>query len=275
MTDMRPDYTVVGATGFIGGRLEADLRAAGHTVYAPARAPDALFGRELGKVFYCAGMTADYASRPFETVEAHVGLLARLLREGRFERLVYLSSTRLYDGELAGSAAEGEDLRLNPANPRHLFDLSKALGEHLCLTASGGRASVARLSCVYGWEPGASGFLSEWLRRAAREKSFRLDSASGLVRDYILLDDAVAALRAMLDLDVQGVVNVASGENVSNGELLAVFAACGWSVELARASARQNALVSDVRRLHGLGVRPRPVLGVVEAFLKSLPDGIA
>jgi nucleoside-diphosphate-sugar epimerase len=261
-------YTVLGASGFVGQRLTTALNAAGHDVYAPERGDAKLFSRDLGHVFYCAGLTADYAARPFDTVEAHVSLLARVLREARFAHLVYLSSTRLYDSLGANSGKEDQDLVLNPANPRHLYDLSKALGENLCLTLAGDRASVARLACVFDWGPGAPGYLSEWLQRAAGEKSFCLDSGTGFVRDYIHLDDVVAALRAMADHTATGIVNVASGENVSNAELAEVFNRCGWSVSLSRDVPRQSAPACDVQRLASLGVTPRPVRTVLEDYLK-------
>ena len=63
--------------------------------------------------------------------------------------LVYLSSTRLYDGQPGFAGAEVDEdtpLALDPAQPRHLYDLSKALGESLCRQASGGRARIARLT---------------------------------------------------------------------------------------------------------------------------------
>lgn len=260
-------YTVLGASGFVGRRLVTILQDAGHEVYAPQRDDAKLFSRDLGRVFYCAGLTADYAARPFDTVEAHVSLLAKVLREARFAHLVYLSSTRLYDSLGADGGQEDQSLILNPADPRHLYDLSKALGENLCLTAAGERTSVARLACVYDWNPGARGYLSEWLQRAVHEKSLCLDSGTGYVRDYIHLDDVVAVLRAMADSGVTGVVNVASGENVSNAELADVFNRCGWSVSLSRDVPRQAAPACDVRRLISLWQRPRPVRDVVHAYL--------
>jgi nucleoside-diphosphate-sugar epimerase len=264
-----PDYTVIGASGFVGRRLVAALQQTGHQVYAPQRGDTELFSRDLGRVFYCAGLTADYAARPFDTVDAHVSLLARVLREARFTHLVYLSSTRLYDSLGIYGGQEGQGLVLNPANPRHLYDLSKALGENLCLNAAGERAAVARLSCVFDWHDGAPGYLSEWMQRAAREKNFCLDSGTGLMRDYIHLDDVVDALRAMADRNATGIVNVASGENVSNAELADVFNRCGWSVSLSREIPRQPAPVCDVQRLVSLWKQPRPVRAVVEAYLKA------
>ena len=267
---MGMSYTVIGASGFVGARLAASLRGGGHAVYAPQRGDPELLRRPLGRVIYCAGMTADYAARPFDTVQAHVGLLATVLQQASFEHLVYLSSTRLYDslGEHGGAALDEETaLQLDPHQPRHLYDLSKALGENLCLNASGGRAAVARLACVYDWRTGAPGFLSAWLQRAVHERDLRIDSASGVVRDYVHLDDVVAALHAMAERRSTGIVNVASGEQVSNLELAEVFRRHGWSVSLARDSERERRAPCSTGRLAQLGVVARPVRAVLDACL--------
>ena len=272
-------YTVLGASGFVGQRLAARLRAAGHVVYTPGRDDPGLFQCDLGRVIYCVGMTADYAARPFDTVQAHVGLLARVLEEARFEHLVYLSSTRLYDavgGDDGAPLDEATALPLEPLKARHLYDLSKALGENLCLHAAGGKGAVARLSCVYDWTPGAPGFLSQWLQRAAQAQELDIDSATGIVRDYIHLDDVVAALMAMSDQRCSGIVNVASGEQVANSELAELFVAKGWSVSLRRTTERERPAPCAITRLAQLGVRPRPVRAVLESCLgKEVTHGTA
>jgi UDP-glucose 4-epimerase len=264
-------YTVVGASGFVGRRLLEALRRDGCDVYAPTRGDPDLFKRNLGRVFYCAGLTADYLQRPFDTIEAHVTLLARLLRGASLDRLVYLSSTRLYDSLGAGPGAEDRPLVLSPGEPRHLYDFSKGLGESLCLTQSGGRASVARLACVFDDAPDAPGFLPQWIDRSRREREIRLASSSGYVRDYIHLDDTVTAIRAILDAGVSQVVNVASGENLSNADLAEVFERHGRRVLFERTTPRQAAPMCDVSRLHGLGVRPRLGREVLNDILEGLP----
>jgi nucleoside-diphosphate-sugar epimerase len=213
-------YTVLGAGGFVGMRLLASIRQQGHSVHAPTRDDDSWLQQELGHVVYCVGLTNDYFARPFDTVEAHTALLARFLHKGCFERLIYLSSTRLYDSLASSVGEESAVLHLDPANPRHLFDLSKALGENLCLHHAAGRACVARLSCVYSDTLEEGGFLAQVLPRGARGESFALDSSPAYARDYVHVDDVVALLQTMLLGGAQGIYNVGAGCNTSNGELL-------------------------------------------------------
>lgn len=250
-------FTVIGAGGFIGGRLAQALRDRGEAVYAPARGEADLFDRDLGRVFYCAGLTGDFAVRPFDTVEAHVTLLAQVLAKARFERLIYLSSTRLYDSLGAAGGREDDILAFDPAAPRNVYDLSKALGENLTLARSEGRGAVARLSNVFDLADGASGFLPELLQKARRSRLITLDSVPGAVRDYIHADDVIAALLAMGEGDVSGVVNVASGQNVSNADLAEVFGQAGWTLTLAADRPMPAAPRCATDRLRALGVEPQ------------------
>ncbi|MFL5295263.1 MAG: NAD-dependent epimerase/dehydratase family protein [Phenylobacterium sp.] len=262
--------TVVGATGFVGRRLKAALEARDWDVYAPIKGDYSLFGREMGVVFYCAGLTADYDRRPFDTVEAHASLVSELIRAGRFERLVYLSSTRLYDGQAAEVAHEQAPLVFDPADPRRVYDLSKALGENLTLTRTEGKGAVARLANVFDWEPESPGFLSEWLIRARIERDLHLDSSPHVARDYIHLDDVVMALIAMAERPATGVVNVAGGQLTANGEIANIFLQAGWRVDFTRDVSPPPPPRADVTRLHALGVTPSPVKDVVRRYLEGL-----
>ena len=260
---------MIGASGFVGSRLASRLKAEGWDVYAPAKGDPALLRRDLGTVFYCAGLTADYDLRPFDTVAAHTSLVSEVLRADRFERLVYTSSTRLYDGLDLAEVDEDEPLVFDPADPRRVYDLSKALGENLAVTRAEGRGAVARLANVYDWEEGAPGFLSEWLIQARAGRDITLASSPHVARDYVHLDDVVQALIAVAAAR-EPIVNVASGELVTNGAIAQVFEAAGWRVAFAgdaRPPAPPNA---SVARLARLGVRARPVKDVVAAYLKGL-----
>jgi UDP-glucose 4-epimerase len=259
--------TILGAAGFVGRRLHARLASDGWDVFAPAKGDPAVLQGDLGVVFYCAGLTADYDRRPFDTVEAHATLVSELARAAGFERLVYLSSTRLYDGQATGD--EDAPLVLDPRDPRRVYDLSKALGENVTLTRTGGRGAVARLSNVYDWEPQSPGFLSEWLIRARGEREVGLDSSPHVRRDYIHLDDVVAALIALADAE-PGIVNVAAGELTSNAEIAEVFGKAGWSVTFSGDADPAPPPNAGVAKLAALGVKPRPVKDVVARYLEGL-----
>src|SRR5580765_2879226 len=115
--------TVIGASGLIGGSLCQRLRERSIEYYAPDRSA-ALTERGLGQVIYCAGVTADFRNRIFDTVDAHVCSLLTLLKYSEFDALVYVSSTRLY-GARPGLASESDGLSANPQLPDHVYNISK------------------------------------------------------------------------------------------------------------------------------------------------------
>jgi nucleoside-diphosphate-sugar epimerase len=261
--------TVIGAGGFVGQRLVQALTARDEAPWTPAKGDPQVLTRDMGVVYYCAGLTADYDRRPFDTVEAHASLVSRIIEVGRFERIVYCSSTRLYDGRAVAAATEDLPLVFDPADPRRTYDLSKALGENLVLTRSGGRGAVARLANVFDWAAGSPGFLSEWLIRARTGRDLTLDSSPHVARDYIHLDDAVAGLIAMAGAPDPGIVNLASGELVANGQIAQVFADAGRQVRFTRDGAPPSPPNASAAKLIGLGVTPTPVREVVRRYLAS------
>lgn len=223
-------FTVLGATGFIGSHLVAYLRGLGHEVAAPARGSDALFHDDLGAVFYCIGMTSDFREKPFETVEAHVSVLARVLREARFERLVYLSSTRIY-GE--GGTHEDALATVRSRSMSDLYNLSKLLGESLCFNCRREGVKVVRLSNIYGADFSSVNFLASLILDALRLGHIELGTTAESGKDYLHVDDALPWLTAILTQGRHDLYNLATGENVSNGELatrIAGLTGATWSV---------------------------------------------
>jgi nucleoside-diphosphate-sugar epimerase len=267
-------YTVLGASGYIGSALARCLTAAGEACFAPKRGDDSLFHRPLGHVIYCIGLTADYAQRPLEAVEAHVGFLRDVLAGAKFDSLVYLSSTRLYDSQPAGGAGapcrEDGDLVLNPNTPRHIYDLSKATGEAMCLQASGGRGRAVRLSCVYGGDIGQDSFLHTTIRKALTHRSLELATAPDTARDYIHLDDVVRLLPEIARRGARGLYNLASGVNVTNRELLAaVGEATGCTIRMTGTGGVAAPLVSIERLREEFGFRPTGVLDAVPELVRQ------
>jgi nucleoside-diphosphate-sugar epimerase len=262
--------TVLGASGFIGSHLSAELERRELEVATPGRDED-LAGRDLGIVFYCAGLTGDAPRRPLDTVEAHVGKLSEVLRRCRFERLLYLSSTRLYLG--APSGREDETLSDDPADGGRVFNLSKATGESLVLHG-GGAGPVARLSNVYGpnWE--SENFLTEIITAACGEGAVTIRAAPDSAKDYVHVDDAVEALIRIGFEGGDGVYNVAGGRNVTHRELAdGLRSATGCEVEFAGGGETVVFPPIDTARLQAeFPFSPRSVLEDLPELVESCRD---
>lgn len=223
--------TVLGGQGYIGRHLVAHLKCRGQSYWAPGRGNPAVFERELGTVFYCAGITADFRARPFETVEAHVGLLSKLLETARFDRLIYLSSTRVYLG--AADTHEDQQLVVRPQDADDLYKLSKLMGESLALH-SGRDCKVVRLSNVVGGVVGNPDSFVYSLLCEARSGHILLRSHPESTKDYIHIDDVVALLAHIASSGKHRIYNVARGEQISHKRWLEhICTATGstWSVK--------------------------------------------
>lgn len=209
--------TVLGAGGFIGAHLQRHLQAAGVACDAPARNDRTWLRRPLGHVVYAIGLTADFRARPLDTVEAHVCLLRELLAHGEFASLTYLSSTRVYSG--AARTDEAAPLIVDPNAPGDLYNLSKLMGESLCLHGGHPRTRVARLSNIVGLRPDPDIFIDQLLEEGRRTGQVQLRTALASTKDYLWIDDAVALLARMAVSDATGIFNVASGEGVANAQI--------------------------------------------------------
>jgi nucleoside-diphosphate-sugar epimerase len=249
--------TVLGASGFVGRHFVARARAAGHTVATPPRGDLSLFDDDAGHVIYCVGMTADFRRRPYDTVDAHIGLLTELLRRGRFASLLYLSSTRVY--QRSTDTKETATLSARPEDPSDLYNLSKMMGESLCLSRPEATVRAARLSNVYGVDPGSENFLPSILRDALERGHVTLGLGRGSEKDYVAVEDVADALLRIALEGRERLYNVASGENVSNGALLDALAALtGARVDVTADAPEIRFPPIDVSRLAGeFDWRPR------------------
>jgi UDP-glucose 4-epimerase len=201
-------FLVTGVTGFLGWRTATLLGERGHDVLGLARPGGAgrahaagvaaervdagdpaaralVAGRDV--VLHFAGVPDPARARedPARAVRENAGTTANLL-DGCLEHgaaLIYPSTVR--------AALE---------LPPDAYGLSKRLGEEACRHHAA-RATVARLTSVFGpgqvaWE-GATGAIAAFARRALEGRPIVIPGDPRRVRDFIYVDDVVAALETI------------------------------------------------------------------------------
>jgi len=211
-------FTVVGGSGFIGSNFIALLKKRGFNYYSPQKGDKSIFEKDLGHVIYCAGLTADFRHKPYETVDAHVSLLNKYLQYSKFNSFLYLSSTRIYSH--AETANENSIIPVRPGNPEDIFNISKLLGESLCLNCKKPSVKIARISNVIGEDIKSDNFIFSILRDAIEKKHIVLQTTLDSSKDYISIDNVVKLLFEIATNGTEFIYNVASGENTTNSSIV-------------------------------------------------------
>lgn len=206
--------TVLGSTGFIGKNIIEKLIFDNIPFYAPSKTDD-LTNKNLGDIIYCIGLTADFRSKPFETINAHVCKLNEVLSTCHFNSLTYLSSTRVYINSTKSIVAENDKILIDPLNPDDLYTLSKVTGERLCLS-SGKKIKIIRLSNVLGKSDTSTNFLSSIISNIKKEKFVQFKQTLSSSKDYIFIDDVVDMILKIVFSGKEYIYNLASGKNITN-----------------------------------------------------------
>lgn len=209
--------TVFGSKGFIGKQLVQRLLELQYEVFEPERGSSDIYETSLGHVIYCAGVTSDFRKRPYDTVTAHVTFLSELLQKAQFDSFLYVSSTRIYYGAKEGF--EDSDLIVNPNRSDDLFQLSKLLGESLCLNSTR-KVKIARVSNVCGQDFQSDNFLYSIIKDAVNNKVINLQTALSSAKDYICIEDVVDLLIKVSHGGTSIIYNIASGTNTTNEEVI-------------------------------------------------------
>ena len=212
------NFTVLGASGFIGSNLVRWLQSQGSSCWSPMRGED-LLSHSLGHIIYCIGLTADFRAKPFDTVDAHVCYLLKVLKQCKFDSFLYLSSTRVY-GIREDTAYEEDIIHNQPLDFSDLYNISKIMGESICFAAGKPNVRVVRLSNVYGYDSKSENFIFSLIRDALRKKKIVLNTTLDSSKDYISVYDLVNILPEIAIHGRHKIYNVASGENISAGQIV-------------------------------------------------------
>jgi len=241
ITNLPVRVLVTGARGFVGRHCLARLVANGHEVHAVSsvhqisspgcqcHTADLLNAIEvrtlistvrpshlLHLAWYTDHGTYWHAPENLAWVQASLGLMKEFADSGG-QRIVAAGTCAEYDWSY-----EICKENTTPCRPSTLYGAAKH-GTQLILNAWAKQASISaawgRLFFLYG--PGQpTSFLIPSIATSLLKGERAICSSGDLVRDYIYVDDAAGALTSLLEGDVDGVVNVASGRALQIKDLV-------------------------------------------------------
>lgn len=205
-----PQFTILGGSGYIGRNLVAYLLKQGHRCQIPLRGeiPD----YPCSHLIYAIGITADFRTKPFETVDAHVCHLMKVLNTCNFDSFLYLSSTRVYERIAPDQVADETSKLIVDVNALFdLYNLSKLMGESVCFSVKNPLVRVVRLSNVYGADMNPETFLGALMASARNERRVKVYQSPDSGKDYVHINDVVRILPEICIRGQHRLYNLASG----------------------------------------------------------------
>jgi nucleoside-diphosphate-sugar epimerase len=268
-------YTVIGGHGFIGREVSKDLIKKGHSVFIPEKDDSRLFTKKLGIVIFCAG-AGDCKNDPFKVFKSNSLLLSDLLEESDFEKMIYISSTRLYMGQ--AQTKESENLLVLTSDSRRLFNLTKLLSEELC-QLSDKNVVIVRPSNVYGLALNSPLFLPAITRNAINNKHVNMYVTPQYEKDYLSIHDFVDAVYQLAEKTnlSHGIYNIASGVNTSAKDIAEVLVReTGCDMNWVANSIDEFFPINDISLLKAeINFKPRNVLKDMKVMIDDFKVKLA
>lgn len=265
-------FSVFGANGFIGSNIVNFLKSQNHECDKLEPDDEKIFDQSLGNVIYCIGLTADFRERPFDTVESHVCLLHKILKACKFDSFLYLSSTRVYSNST--STNERDRLHVEPTNPDSLYNISKLMGESLCLALKSQNIRIARLSNVVGISGNHNDFLSSIIRDAIEKKIIKLNISLLSEKDYVDINDVVEIIPKIVLEGKNKIYNLASGFNTKTKDIVnEITRLIDCNVEINKNVKEYSFPIISITRLKNeFNYHPVNVLEKLETIIRSFEN---
>jgi nucleoside-diphosphate-sugar epimerase len=260
--------TVFGHTGFIGSNIVKHAQDEGRELILPKRGQ--IPKEKLGDIIYAIGITSGFAQYPCETVNAHVCFLKEILEKGDFDNFLYISSVRVYYNLTESHVDENTNLIINVLEPSEIYNISKLMGESLCLSLQKKNIKIVRLSNVFGEGMTNKNFLGDVLHQAITSNHVTINQPKDSSRDYISINDVISSLFYIVNFGEYNLYNVSSGKNVLHYEIADILEKYGVKVRFTNSS---NRIISPVilnNRLSREYIFPKnSVIDYIEKILKQ------
>ncbi|MGE4294836.1 MAG: NAD-dependent epimerase/dehydratase family protein [Campylobacterales bacterium] len=251
------NYLVTGVAGFIGAAVAKSLIAQGHRVIGvdnlstgyqdavpngvefyeagceAAATWEVIPALEYAAILHIAGQSSGEVSfeNPVYDLQTNAQstlLLLQLARKLGVKRFLYASTMSVY-GDQPDTPVKESAL----CAPKSFYGVGKLASEHYLriYAEQFGLETVAlRLFNVYG--PGQNmanlkqGMVSIYLAQALKDRHILVKGSADRFRDFVYIDDVVAAFEALLEAPIDGYrcYNIATGQKTTVGNLINAIA---------------------------------------------------
>ena len=266
---------VLGATGQIGSRVAEHLEESNFVVGRVSRTRNSLgfinwqevmspgFSRRFDIIVNCASPNAVEAEAQPEFFSqwmlGHGTALTNLSIAVGAQRLISLSSTRVYGEQPSGLIDEDTSLSCSSAYARGHAVLESSLG-------NAGRVTILRVSNSFG-PSGKEGSLdrslltNQLVEQMSTSGKTMILSNPETEKDFLTLTDMVRALQFVIESELSGTFNVASGQSVKLGDWASLISSsvearkCQWERILTRNTVNEKSFLISNRKLSEAGFK--------------------
>lgn len=226
---------LLGATGFLGKAIGAQLESDGATVHgfssktlnltdrAAFSVLDELAGPDSVLVFASA-VTPD-KGRTVDALDANLQMamnVGRYLEGKPFGKVVYVSSDAVYPMGPTGDEVVTEASAVEPAD---FYALAKYAGERVLANICGGAKIpllIVRPTGIYGAGDTHNSYgPNRFITQIINDGKLTMFGEGDDIRDHVYLDDVAAIISGLAASDATGVYNIASGESRDFGSIAA------------------------------------------------------
>jgi len=259
-------FTVFGHTGFIGSNIIKNLNGKRIKLILPKHGQ--IPTENLGTVIYAIGKTSGFTKYPIDTVNAHVCFLKEIFENGNFDDFLYLSSTRVYNNLSKTIVNEKTPVNVNIDDPSEIYNISKLMGESLCLSFKTKNIKVVRLSNVFGADMNEKNFFGDLLHQAIYSGQVVIKQTKDSGKDYISIEDVVPSLFDILEYGKYNLYNISSGENILHQEISTIFEKYGIKVKFTNSMKSLPPVISNERLCNEFSPPKVNLLKYLETVLK-------
>jgi nucleoside-diphosphate-sugar epimerase len=182
--------------------------------------------------------------------------------------LLYISSGRIYYN--VNSTLEENSFCTNPNRKNDLYNISKLLGESICMSLNNPKIKIIRPSNVVGTSAPSNLFIPSLIKEAVETGKIILHSTLDSSKDYVYIDDLVELIPKIIFSKKFQIYNVASGHNIQSKEIIdEIIRLTNCEVEIVPNAKKFSSGQINIDRIkEEFGFKPTKIIDKIEELVK-------